>query len=183
MSNKRLTAISKLLSFILRHKPESHGITLNNEGWADLTLLLVSLSKSKYAATLEEVKQVVKDDEKGRYQLELSNNRIRAVQGHSTTTVNRKMPQVVPPIQLYHGTGSQNKAAITTQGLIKGNRHYVHLSTNLTTATVVGTRHGNPIVFVVEAKHMHNDGYKFFQAENGVWLTESVPSKYLHLMK
>jgi putative RNA 2'-phosphotransferase len=34
-------------------------------------------------------------------------------------------------------------------------------------------------VLEVAAGKMHGNGYLFFQSENGVWLTDSVPSKYL----
>lgn len=167
------------MSFILRHNPESHGITLNKEGWANLTEFVDVLAKSKYSGTLELITQVVKEDEKGRYQLDIVNNQIRAVQGHSTASVAITMQATVPPVQLFHGTGSQNHDSIRSTGIIKGNRHYVHLSDNKSTAQTVGMRHGKPLIFVVDSKRMYADGFKFFQAENGVWLTNFVPTKYL----
>lgn len=32
--------ISKFLSYVLRHQPDSVGIRLDNEGWTDITVLL-----------------------------------------------------------------------------------------------------------------------------------------------
>ena len=35
------------------------------------------------------------------------------------------------------------------------------------------------VVFVVDAAAMHRDGHAFVRSENGVWLTEQVPPRYL----
>lgn len=38
--NKQLDKISKLLSYILRHQPESIGITLDSDGWVNIDMLI-----------------------------------------------------------------------------------------------------------------------------------------------
>lgn len=43
----------------------------------------------------------------------------------------------------------------------------------------VGRRHGRPVVLRVEAGAMHRDGFPSWQADNGVWLAEAVPPRYL----
>ena len=58
-------------------------------------------------------------------------------------------------------------------------RHHVHLSADPKTATSVGGRHGKPVILTVDAARMHAQGHPFFQAENGVWLTERVPPEFL----
>ncbi|NCF08111.1 RNA:NAD 2'-phosphotransferase [Kosakonia radicincitans] len=55
----------------------------------------------------------------------------------------------------------------------------MHLSADEVTATAVGQRHGKPVVFTVEAGRMHAQGFVFYQADNGVWLTESVPVAFI----
>ena len=55
----------------------------------------------------------------------------------------------------------------------------MHLSNDEDTATKVVARHGKPVVYHVLAKKMYDDGYKFFISVNGVWLTKTVPVKYL----
>jgi putative RNA 2'-phosphotransferase len=57
-------------------------------------------------------------------------------------------------------------------------RQYVHLSTNIETGIKVWKRHDEATVLSIDAKKMHEDGYKFFVAENGVILTDLVPTKY-----
>ena len=57
-------------------------------------------------------------------------------------------------------------------------RQYVHLSKDTETASKVGTRHGNLVILYIDAKKMHEAGYKFYLSDNGVYLTKEVPSKY-----
>jgi RNA:NAD 2'-phosphotransferase (TPT1/KptA family) len=55
----------------------------------------------------------------------------------------------------------------------------VYLSTDAATALCVGQRHGKPIVLQIDAHAMHAHGFKFYFADNGVWLTDSVPREFL----
>jgi putative RNA 2'-phosphotransferase len=82
---------------------------------------------------------------------------------------------------LYHGTAERSADSILQKGIVKQERHHVHLSTDIKTAISVGQRHGKPIVFEIASGQMHRDGHEFFISENGVWLTDSVPAKYLKL--
>ena len=63
--------------------------------------------------------------------------------------------------------------------MIPKSRLYVHLSEDIDTAIGVGARHGDPVVFSVDAKVMHDRGFKFYRSVNGVWLTEKVPNEFL----
>ena len=84
-----------------------------------------------------------------------------------------------PPEILYHGTGEQSIHSILDTGIQKQSRHQVHLSADLETALKVGQRHGKPFVFKVLAEQMFDDKFMFFISDNGVWLTDHVPAKYL----
>jgi putative RNA 2'-phosphotransferase len=61
-------------------------------------------------------------------------------------------------------------------------RHHVHLSVDMPTAIKVGRRHGQPVVFAVDAGAMSRAGACFYRSENGVWLVDAVPSNYLRLL-
>jgi putative RNA 2'-phosphotransferase len=87
---------------------------------------------------------------------------------------------VTPPEILYHGTGTKYLDDIWKDGLIPKSRQYVHLSKDIPTATDVGKRHGNPVVFEINSGVMHRRGYTFYCSENGVWLTEHVPVEFLN---
>jgi len=103
---------------------------------------------------------------------------IRAAQGHSVK-VDLALAPKTPPNTLYHATAQASLASIFKEGLRPGNRQQVHLSTNTDTATRVGMRHGAPSVLRIDAKRMSGDGHLFYQADNGVWLTDVVPVDYI----
>jgi len=169
--------LSKFLSLILRHKPETVGIKLDKHGWANVDELIKKMSKEKYI-TKDILEYIVEHDSKQRYSFNEDKTLIRANQGHSIN-VDVELEEKEPPEILYHGTAEVFVESIMNEGLKKGKRLYVHLSKDINTARKVGIRHGIPVIFKVNAKEMFNDGYKFFLSKNGVWLTDYVPTKYL----
>ena len=170
---------SKLLSLILRHKPEKIKITLDAHGWVNVETLLLALNKHGHSYDLTLLEKIVNENNKKRFSFNEDKTMIRANQGHSVE-IDLNLPTSVPPLYLYHGTSIDRIESIKSKGILKGERHHVHLSTEIDTALSVGKRHGNPHFFVVNAKAMHNDGHKFYLSDNGVWLTDHVPSKYLN---
>lgn len=180
MANKELESTSKYLSLILRHKPETIGITLDEHGWANVDELIKGISKT-YPINKELLENIVATDNKQRYSFNDDKTLIRANQGHSIP-VDVELNVVNPPVVLYHGTGEKFVESINAQGLIPKSRLYVHLSSDTDTAVKVGARHGNPVVYKVLSGKMSRDGYTFYKSVNGVWLTKRVPIEYLQKM-
>ncbi|MFZ5756303.1 MAG: RNA 2'-phosphotransferase [Pseudomonadota bacterium] len=178
--SKSLNEVSKFLSYVLRHEPQAIGITLDSEGWADIDALIEGASKSGKSITRELIQQVVETSDKKRFTISDKGERIRAAQGHSTSSVDVTYPEKVPPEFLYHGTATRFLDSILKEGLKPGDRHYVHLSEDEQTAIVVGQRYGKPVVLKIEALRMYRQGFKFFQAENSVWLVNFVPKTHIH---
>lgn len=168
---------SKLISRILRHKPETIGISLDEHGWANVDKLVAGIAKTRPfdRAMLEEI---VATDEKQRYSFNTDKTLIRANQGHSVP-VDVELEQKEPPAVLYHGTGEKYVASIDEQGLLPQSRLYVHLSPAPETARKVGSRHGKPVIYEISSGKMSADGYPFWLSVNGVWLTKAVPVTYL----
>ena len=172
-----LKETSKYMSLILRHKPDAIGITLDEHGWANVDELIAGIAKDN-EFNMEILEEIVRTDEKQRYSFNEDKTLIRANQGHSIP-VDVELEEKEPPEILYHGTGEKYVSSIDAQGLIPKSRLYVHLSKDEETAVKVGSRHGKPVIYIVKAKQMYEDGYKFYISENGVWLTKEVPVKYL----
>jgi putative RNA 2'-phosphotransferase len=170
--------ISKLLSYVLRHAPESIGLTLTSDGWVDVNDLLEACGRAGHSITREQLQSVVETSDKQRFSFSEDGSMIRANQGHSTN-VDLALAPLEPPATLYHGTATRFIESIMKQGLIKGKRHHVHLSESIETASAVGQRYGKLQLLKIDAGEMHRNGFKFFKSANGVWLTESVPSKYI----
>lgn len=172
-----LKETSKYISLILRHKPDVIGITLDEHGWANVDELIAGVSKT-HPLNMATLEQIVAEDEKQRYSFNEDKTLIRANQGHSIP-VDVELEEKEPPEILFHGTGEKYVDSINKEGLIPKSRLYVHLSANEDTALKVGQRHGKPVIFKVKSGEMHRDGFKFYCSVNGVWLTKSVPVKYL----
>ncbi len=127
----------------------------------------------------ETLQHVVDTNDKKRFTISEDGLRIRAAQGHSLKTVDIGYTAVTPPPILYHGTATRFLHSIRKQGLLPGSRQFVHLSEQMATAEKVGTRHGVPAVLPIDAAAMHAQGMAFYQAENGVWLTATVPPGFI----
>lgn len=181
LSEKETTRRSKLLSLVLRHDPAHLGIALDEQGWVDVPTLLAQLAEHQQPLSFEQLAYIVETSPKQRFRFNNDRSRIRASQGHSVEVELGYSP-VEPPEVLYHGTAVQHQEAIQREGLRKMTRHQVHLSADLATARTVGSRHGRLVVFAVAAGAMHRAGYSFFQADNGVWLTDEVPAAHLQLL-
>lgn len=175
MHNKKNTDTSKFLSYILRHAPESIGLALDQEGWADIDQLIAAAARHGRRLDRDLIADVVRDNDKKRFSISPDGARIRAVQGHTSDSVDIQHIEKEPPPFLYHGTATRFLESIQQQGLIPGRRHHVHLSQDITTAVSVGQRYGKPVVLKVAADRMRQAGHVFFQADNGVWLTAHVP--------
>ncbi len=168
---------SKFISLILRHKPETIGIALDEHGWANVEELIEGVSKT-HKLDMETLERIVAEDAKQRYSFNEDKTLIRANQGHSIP-VDVELEEVVPPETLYHGTGEKYVASIDAQGLSPKSRLYGHLSGDKETATKVGARHGKPVIYIVRSGDLYRNGFKFYRSVNGVWLTKEVPPEYL----
>lgn len=163
--------LSKRLSFVLRHRPDSAGLELDAGGWVDLAELCRALGVSP-----GEVEAVVAASSKQRYAL--LDGRIRAQQGHSVA-VDLGYGASEPPSALWHGTATRNVDSILREGLHRRARHAVHLSVDRATAEAVGRRRGPAVVLQVASGRMSADGHVFTVSGNGVWLVHHVPAGYL----
>ena len=128
-----LTDTSKFLSLILRHKPETIEIKLDEHG----------ISKTR-PFDMKMLEEIVRTDSKQRYSFNKDKTLIRANQGHSIS-VDVELEKKTPPEFLYHGTGEKFVSSIDKEGLLSKSRLYVHLSKDTDTAVKVGSRHGKPV--------------------------------------
>jgi putative RNA 2'-phosphotransferase len=177
-SEKRSHWISRRLSYVLRHRPDSIGVALDGSGWVDVADLLAALASHGLRLTRAELDDVVRLSEKQRFAFDATGSRIRANQGHSVP-VDLQLVPLQPPPELYHGTSERFIAAIMREGLTPRGRHHVHLSGDVETAHRVGARRRSPVVLRVDAAAMAAEGTRFYRTANGVWLVDTVPPRHL----
>lgn len=76
--NKRLTKLSKYLTYILRHEPHAIGLKLDEEGFLNVEELVKNANASGKKITIEQVNQVVAENEQELFTLSDDGQRIRA---------------------------------------------------------------------------------------------------------
>ena len=181
-SEKENIRLSKFLSLVLRHQPETIGIVLDENGWTDVQILIGKLNAHGNQIDFETLKYIVDTNSKQRFAFDASFKKIRASQGHSVE-IELGYSTMQPPEILYHGTAISAVESILMSGLEKRSRQHVHLSADRETAIKVGKRHGKPVVFEVLAYELFIKGSDFFISDNGVWLTDHVPPEFLRKLK
>ncbi|QPF94950.1 RNA 2'-phosphotransferase [Bradyrhizobium commune] len=172
------TQLSKFLSLVLRHKPDVIGLVLDAQGWAGIDELIAKANAAGTKFGRDDLLRVVAASDKKRFSLSPGADRVRAAQGHSVQVELGLAAQEPPPL-LYHGTATRFVEAILSEGLKPQARQQVHLSADVATAERVGQRHGKAYIFTVDTVAMRRHGYKFYRADNGVWLTDLVPPEFL----
>lgn len=184
MKNNDYTKLSKFLSLILRHKPETIEIQLDSNGWAVVEDLIIKINESGRNLNINILDKIVADDSKKRYSFNDDHSKIRANQGHSID-IDLQLKEIEPPDILYHGTATRFLKSIQQIGLISGSsRQYIHFSDNVHTAIDVGKRHGKPVVLVIDTKQMYSNGIKFYLSENNVWLCKDIIDyKYMNVLE
>jgi putative RNA 2'-phosphotransferase len=172
--------ISKMMSKHLRHEPEALGLQLEPGGWVRVDDLLSGLAKKGFRISRDVLEEVVRDNDKQRFSFDDSGLKIRANQGHSTT-VDLQLEPAEPPAVLYHGTNEAAVASILESGLQRMSRHHVHLSPDLETARRVGMRKGPVVILEIDAALMHSENIAFYRSDNGVWLVDAVPERFIRV--
>ncbi|MDU1906558.1 MAG: RNA 2'-phosphotransferase [Dysgonomonas sp.] len=178
MTEQDKKRIGKFLSLVLRHQPETIGIELDEQGWANVQELIEKCKNHRYHFSMTDLIEIVETNDKQRYSFNEKRNKIRANQGHSLD-IDLALEAVEPPEFLFHGTATRFLSSIMEQGIVKGSRQHVHLSKDKETATKVGSRHGKPAILTIMSGNMYRNGIVFYQSDNGVWLTDYVDAKYI----
>lgn len=166
--------IGKKITYLLRHNPED--LVMDKNGYVSVSSLI-----DKVDITQQDLDYIVDTNDKKRLAYDETGTKIRASQGHSIE-VDVQLKATRPPRTLYHGTSSESYEKIKTTGLSKMRRLHVHMTDDKDTAYRVGKRYSKykePIMLEIDSAAMYTDGYKFYLSENGVWLTDNVPVKYI----
>lgn len=78
--NKRLTKISKYMTFVLRHEPQSIGLRPDKAGFFPVDELIQNANASGKAISAEQIQQVVASHDPPLFAFSVEGDRIRAVE-------------------------------------------------------------------------------------------------------
>ena len=169
MQKSKKVRLSVHLAYLLRHAKD---IGRDEFGWVACRPII-----SRLKIKMDTLVDIVNTDSKGRYEFSDEGRKIRAVQGHSVP-VNLELKEITDIKLLYHGTAEKAYLHIWKNGITRMGRNFVHMSGDKKTAFKVGSRHGVPVVIVIKARSLIEDGHKIYRSKNGVYLTAYVAPKY-----
>lgn len=176
--NKRLTTISKIISYALRHHPEEFNLQLDSHGYVDIDTLIKNINKQEHLNIIrQDIKDIMNQSSKQRWGIK--DNKIAALYGHSFK-LGIDYREIVPPDVLYHGTAPRFLDSIKHKGILPMERQKVCLSTNPKTAKAVALRHDHKhyVIITIDAKRAFDDGVKFYRGNDETILTDKVDPKY-----
>ncbi|MGA1198362.1 MAG: RNA 2'-phosphotransferase [Candidatus Latescibacterota bacterium] len=170
--------ISKLLSLMLRHRPQEFGLEVDTYGFADLEAVLSALQKKDASLTVESIEAVVYDGEKQRF--EIVDGKIRARYGHSFY-IELGVDSSQPPEFLYKGVDPSAAQAVISEGLRSKDREYLHLSFDPDVAEQLSSRPGLlGAVIRIDAQRAFEAGVPFYDCGPTI-LTQAISSEFLTL--
>ncbi len=180
--DERMRRLSKLLTLVLRHRPELMGIRLDEFGFSDVDVGELARRISRLRGfewvTAGDIEMVVMRDPRGRF--EIKGGRIRATYGHSVPVLPPGDPLEDPPPVLYHGTTRRALSKILREGIKPMRRRFVHLSATPEVAVEVGRRHGSDVVVLgVDAQGLVRRGMRVWRGSDLIYLTEWVPPELI----
>ncbi len=177
-TGERGDRLGRFLALVLRHKPESIGITLDPSGFVEMETLAKAIAgQPGWSWASESTLRAAAEQDPRRY--EIDGSRIRARYGHSIPVEAPGTP-VVPPEWLYHGTSPETLDVIRRDGLTPQGRQFVHLSATRQDALAVGQRHSpDAVVVTVLARQAHDTGVQFYQASPAIFLAREIPPDFL----
>lgn len=168
------------IAYCLRHNPFRCHLNMDKKGYVPINELLCFLNgTNKWLETIDinDIRKTIEISDKKRF--ELKDDKIRAYYGHSICPTIVKIVSK-PPEKLYHGTSHKAADLILSSELNSQKRQYVHLSTNIDAAKKIGSRRDkHPVILEIDAQSAYKDGVKFYLGNEDVWLSDSIPSKYI----
>lgn len=178
MKDYELVRLSKRMSYALRHHPDEFGLELSSDGSVEIGRLIEGINmatSSEY--TLDSVIAVLRMPGKKRFFLK--DGMIAAYYGHTAEREVVRM-EIAPPSVLYHATSHKAIGCIRKEGLLPMSRQHVHLSAAKETALVAGRRRdGHPVLLKVDAKRAYEDGVRFYQGNEDIYLADPIGAGYL----
>ncbi|KAH3679079.1 hypothetical protein WICMUC_001275 [Wickerhamomyces mucosus] len=192
MSDKRDKQISKALSYLLRHGAEKEKLSIDSNGFVQISNILQNNRLKTHKTTIEDIERIVNNNDKKRFTLKNINGItfICANQGHSLKKINQddEVLQLITndlfPEVLIHGTTHNKlKQILESDGLNKMNRNHIHFTSLLKNENenVSGLRLFSTVLIYLDIDKLkkNQDKIKFYKSLNNVYLTSGNDEGYL----
>ncbi|OGP94786.1 MAG: hypothetical protein A2Z19_02940 [Deltaproteobacteria bacterium RBG_16_54_18] len=169
-----VAALSKLLTYILVHRPDEFGLVPDHEGFIPLKDLQQAIAEEEgwsYVRTSHITEVAYGID---REKFELADDRIRG----ALHTV--RYEAATPPQTLYYGSRRRAYPHILQRGLDPGDKQYVPLAIDPALALRIGRRRDpDPILVEINAQRANDQGVAFYQTHPLLYLAAHIPPAYI----
>ena len=175
----RRTALSKFVSYALRHRPWEFELELDADGWVPVEQLVEALRHERGWESLRAEDLVAMIAAAPRPRHEMRDDLIRARYGHS---VPRRIQHEAesPPELLFHGTARNALPGIALYGLLPRRRQYVHLARRPDLALQIGRRHDTgAVVLEIDGVTASAGGVQFYRAGEEIVLARQIPPEFI----
>ena len=174
-----LESLSKLMSYILCHRPDEFGLFLDEDGFVSLKEFHQAIVEENGWSFVRKSHLMDIINYADRQRFELREGKIKAIYGHSLPAKLNYVP-VAPPKLLYHAATRKSYPHILEKGLSPVNRQYVHLTLNKELALRTGKRRDNkPVLLEIMAQRASREGIKFYCLKQLIYFAETIPPSYI----
>lgn len=167
--------ISKLLSLILRHRPDEFGLNVDEYGFAPLSEVVEAVQQRYPEVTEEDVSGLIEGSRQHRF--EIRDGNIRALYAHSFYVEMDGEP-LDPPEHMYMAVELDAARTMKEEGMKPEDRFYLHLSK---TREIAEDRAGQltaPSLVQVLAQAATKEGLEFYE-RGEVVLTREIPAELI----
>ena len=171
----QVIALSKLMTYILGHRPDEFGLVLDHDGFVLLKELQQAFSEEEgwSYVRISHIMEVAYSSDRKHF--EIKDDRIRHVPPNA---IRNDVAQ--PPPTLYHGTRRRAYPHILQRGLDPGGKQYVSLTAEPQLAMRIGRRRDpDPILVEIQAQRASDEGITFYHANPLIYLAAYIPPAYL----
>ena len=180
MDSEELERIGRTMAGVLRHFPEKFDLTMDTQGFIELREFISAIQmKQRRLQWLRphHIIAIIETDPKGRY--EYRDGNIRATYGHSID-LELDLPTEDIPEKLYYPTTQEEVDIVLETGLRPSDRKKVHLSKSYQNAQGAGkVRTADPVILEINTSEAQAAGIVFQRAGKIIYLTDSVPAKFI----
>ena len=164
--------LSKLLSLILRHRPDEFGLNMDAYGFIPLADLHDAVQERYKDVSEDDIRALVEDSNQSRF--ELTDSGMRALYGHSFFVEMDGEP-IDPPEKLYMGSTAGAARKMKSEGARPVDRFYLHLSLSRDVAESRSRQIGTPCVVEILARQAHEEEEIEFYARGEIVLSREIP--------
>ena len=170
-----LKRISKLLSLMLRHRPDEFGLNIDEYGYAPVEEVVEALQTKIDSLTTDDLMAMIHAP--GQRRFEVNDKGVRAQYGHSFF-VEMDTESEEPPEQLFIGCTHDQASLYKDKGIRPLDRSYIHLSSTREAAEARNRRVQLPCLAVVAAGEAHQNGVEFY-SRGEIVLCREIPAAFI----